>query len=76
MRLADLNLTIFSRDVELTRRALLTSLLCACSGLSLAAGPPTEEVLVIGVDPHYPPYSFYDADQQLTGLNPSLARVA
>ena len=59
-----------------TRRTLLTASLLMMSGVVQSAQVPKDEPLKIGVDANYPPYSFYDDNRHLTGLDPSLAREA
>lgn len=55
------------------RRSLLAAAFCFLSGAASAAG---ENALKIGIDASYPPYTFYNENKVLSGIDPALAREA
>lgn len=76
MQSGGLNLPAFPATVRLSRRTVLTGWLLMSMARAAQAQTTPEEELKIGLDPDYPPYTYYDDQHQLTGLDPALAREA
>ena len=76
MRQPDLYFQQYPPPFRPTRRSFLTAALYAVAGCARAENRPSGETLRIGVDVRFPPYSFYDDNRRIIGLDPALAREA